>query len=155
MHNYKEIIEDINKYHFLFVTKKKVCLLASSNELKEAKDKTLEKIKSKLDSFEDKVIIRFKFFKIKNSTYEDSKTAKLTSIGGPILIYLDFYQVNSKGKLVRNEKESRNDTIYITENFLDNNKLKNSHLKLIANNAFYSRLSKTILSINTIDKLLN
>ena len=153
MHNYKQIIEDIGKYHYLFVTKKKVYLLASSNSSTEAKDKTLNKIQSKLDSFVDKTIIKLSFSKIKNSTYQDSKTAKLTSIGGPILIKIDFYQINSKGKLGRNEDEYRNDTIYITEKFLDNRNLKNSDLKNIAIKAFYNQLRKTILSVNTIDKI--
>ena len=148
--DYSKIIKDIGKYHFLFVTKKKTYLFASNNNLSEAKEKTLKKIKSKLSTFKDKSIIRFKITKIKDSTYKKSKNAKLTFIGGPILITIDFYKINSNGNLKMDENEDRHDTLYITEKFLENEKIKNSHLKNIAKKAFFKKLRKTVLSINKI-----
>lgn len=152
--DYNKIVNDIEKYHFLFVQKKKVILLASNNTLASAKEKTLNKIKSKLSSFEDRDIIRLKITKVKDSIYQKSKTAKITSIGGPILITIDFYKVNSNGNLKSDRDEDRNDTLYITEKFLKNNKIKKSHLKKIAKKAFYKQIRKTVLSINTIDKII-
>ena len=61
---------------------------------------------------------------------------------------MDFFEVNSNGKFIRNKNEYRNDTIYITENFLKDNKLKMCHLKLIVNRSFFNALRKTILSVN-------
>ena len=58
--DYKDIVNQINKYHYLFVTKKKIILLASNNSSTEAKEKTLNKINSKLDSFIGKTIVKLK-----------------------------------------------------------------------------------------------
>ena len=151
--DYKDIINQINKYHYLFVSKKKVILLASDNSSSDAKEKTLNKIKSKLDSFIGKTIIKLKLSKVKTELYEKSKTAKLTSIGGPIIIEIDFFKVNEKGKIKINEEDTRNDTIYITENFLKDNKVTILDIKKIVYKAYYNQLRKTILSVNTIDKI--
>ena len=151
--DYKDIVNQINKYHYLFVTKKKIILLASNNSSTEAKEKTLNKINSKLDSFIGKTIVKLKVSKVKTEVYEKSKTAKLTSIGGPIIIEIDFFKVNEKGKIKINEEDTRNDTIYITENFLKDNKVTILDIKKIVYKAYYNQLRKTILSVNTIDKI--
>ena len=151
--DYKDIINQINKYHYLFVTKKKVILLSSNNSSSEAKEKTLNKINSKLDSFIGKTIVKLKVSKVKTEIYEKSKTAKLTSIGGPIIIEIDFFKVNEKGKIKLNEEDNRNDNIYITESFLKDNKVTISDLKKIVYKSYYNQLRKTILSVNTIDKI--
>ena len=151
--DYKDIVNQINKYHYLFVTKKKIILLASNNSSTEAKEKTLNKINSKLDSFIGKTIVKLKVSKVKTEVYEKSKTAKLTSIGGPIIIEIDFLKVKEKGKIKIDDDENRNDTIYITDSFLQNNKVKISDIKKIVFKSYYNQLRKTILSINTIDNI--
>ena len=118
------------------------------------KKKTLDKIKSKLNVFKGIDIIRFKITKINKNIYEKSKTAKLTSIGGPISVTIDFFEVSDKGKLKSDNQEDRNDIVYITEKYLEKNKIKSGDLKKIAKKAYLNQLRKTVLSVVTIDKLL-
>ena len=153
--NYNKIVQDIKKYHFLYVYNKKVIILASSDTLEDAKEKTLTKIQSKLSVFKDNSIVRFKIKKINKKTYEESKKTTLTSIGGPIIVDINVYRVSPNGKIKMDDTEDRNNTLYFTESFLKNNKkIKNSDLKLIALNTMYNKLDKSILAINTIDNLV-
>jgi len=154
--NYNTIVDNAKKYHYLFVQNQKSVMLSSSNTLTEAQSKMSEKINSKLTIFNGKTIIRFKIKKIKKSLYEESKTTALTSIGGPIVIEINLYTVTAKGKLKMSDNEERNNSVYVTEEYLkkNKNKISNAHLKKLAIKTFYNKLDNNILSINKIDSFV-
>ena len=67
--DYNKLIKKYKKYHFLYVGQKTI-LLSSDNDLTEAKEKTVKKIKSRLSTFEGKDIVRLKFFKVDPKSLE-------------------------------------------------------------------------------------
>ena len=160
MHSISDIIKLIGKYHFLYVykvkntNKKKVKLFDSNNKLSLAKKITKETIKSNLSRYENKSIIKFTIRKISKKLLKKNKESKIKVIGGPIQVEIRVFDVSSKGKLIINQQETRNNTIYFTEKFLEKNKkIKPIHLKKIALKVFNRKLDNRVFSVNTVDKL--
>ena len=81
--DYGKLIKKYKKYHFLYVGKKTM-LLASNNDLTEAKEKTVKKLKSKLSFFEGKDIVRLKFIKVDPKLTDKKRKTKVNAFGGPI-----------------------------------------------------------------------
>lgn len=151
--DYGKLIKKYKKYHFLYVGKKTM-LLASNNDLQEAQEKTVKKLKSKLSFFEGKDIVRLKFIKVDSDLLKRHKKSKLKVIGGPIKIEINVLKINSNGNLKKDDKETRHDNLFITDRFIeDEDELKGTHLKKIAKKTIQRKLRKTFASINTIDKL--
>ena len=159
MSSITQIIKDIGKYHFLYVykvkntSKKKVKLFCSDTKLSVAKKSTTNEIKSNLSRYEDKSIIKFMLTKIPKKTLKQDKKSKIKCLGGPIKVEIRVYQVSEKGKLVMDDHENRNNSIYFTDKFLEKNKkIKSIHLKKIAIKVFNNKLDKRVLAINTVDQ---
>ena len=113
----KEIIDNVKVYHYIYATSSKTIALSSDNSLSETKSKTIEKIKSKIDIFHNKNIIRIKLKKIPKEIYQKSKVSKLTGIGGPIVADITVYKVSKTGNLRIENNEDRNNTVYFSEEY--------------------------------------
>jgi hypothetical protein len=149
--NFNNIVSDIGKYHYLFHHGKHTILLSTGNSLVDVKKAAHKKIKSKLNIFEGRNIIRLKISKIKSSIYRDSKTAKLTSIGGPIAIDITILKVSPNGKMKIDEMDDRNTTVYVTESFLKKNgEISFNDLKKLARKVGRNKLEKSLLAVKTL-----
>ena len=150
--NFNNIVSDIGKYHYLFHHgKTHTILLSTGNSLVDVKEAAHKKIKSKLNIFKGRNIIRLKISKIKSSIYRDSKTAKLTSIGGPIAIDITILKVSPNGKMKIDDDDDRNTTVYVTESFLKKNgEISFNDLKKLARKVGRNKLEKSLLAVKTL-----
>ena len=157
--NYSNIIKELKKYHFLYVTKKGVVLLASGNNLKESMQKVIDKLKPKMDKYVDKPIVRLQLIKIKKELWvtDEKKSASknLTSYGGPIEIKVDYFIIDESGKLNPNENHSKykKDSVFITKDFLEDTEVTDKHLKTVAKKAMLKTLRKSMLKICTLENI--
>lgn len=144
--NIKKIIEDIGKYHYVLINRKKAAIMSSNNKLSDAKENVLDTIKTNLDELIGQTIVQLKIKEIKKPSKEK----------GPISFELTFYIVNKNGNLTINQNHS-NEILYITEKYLNsNNKIKKKDIKKICVEIFYNKYKHRIspLTILTSDKLL-
>ena len=102
--NYNKIINKIGKYHFLFVTKRKVVILSGDNEYKGAIKMTLKKIKSKISSLKNKYVVYIKLKKVTEKDIKENKKSKLKVIGGDIQAVIKIYNIDEDGDLVVDNK---------------------------------------------------
>lgn len=157
--NYSSIIKELNKYHFLYVTKKGVVLLASDNNLKDSIQKVTNKLKPKIDKYVDKPIVRLQLIKIKKElwkTDEKKHAAKnLTLYGGPIEIKVDYFLIDESGKLNPNKNHSKykKDSVFITKDFLEDKEVTNKHLKIVAKKAILKTLRNSMLKVCTLENI--
>ena len=150
----KEIIKDIGKYHYVLVVGKKAGILGSGNESNDAKKKTLEKIKLKNGKLNNQLVVKLKFIKVKSSLLKENVNSKIKTVGGPIQINIDFYEIidNQVEKL---NEYSKNNKLFITSNFLKRKgEISSNDIKLIASAAHNNKLKNELLVLNTIDKLV-
>ena len=151
----KDIINNIGKYHYLFVINTKVATLSNGNDSTKTKKECINIIKSKLSVLKNKFIVKLTLNKISKKTLEGNKKSKLKSVGGPILIKIRVYQINNNGKLIMNDLEDRNSGLFITSKYLDKNQeIKKKHLHKIAYKVINRKIKNDLLTINTIDKIL-
>lgn len=152
--NYRKIIDNIGKYHFLFSTDKKSMLFSSNNIYNEALNKTLGKIKSKLSKLQGKQIVYIKLKKIKDDDIKQNKKSKIKFIGGVIVTIIKIYNINDKGELIIDNKEDRHNKVYFSKKFFDDNEeITTKDLKKIAYHAINRKLKSGLMDINVYNKI--
>ena len=152
--NYKDIIEQIGKYHYVLVVKKKAGILGSDERSSIAKKSALKKILSNNNKYEGLYVVKLTIKKISSSLLKQNEESKINIIGGPIEVKIEFNEIKNN-KLVKLDDYKKNNKIYITDKFLNKNKsIDEKIIKLIASSAHNNRLSTKLFHINTIDKLL-
>lgn len=142
--NIKKIIEDIGKYHYVLINRKKATIMESNNKLSDAKENVLEKISEYLDELMYQNIMQLKIKSDKESKH------------GPIFIELSFYIVNKNGNLKLNSNKEP-EILYITQKYLnENNEIKRKDIKKICVEMFLNIKKYRIspMTIITSDKLL-
>lgn len=142
--NIKKIIEDIRKYHYVLINRKKAVIMKSDNKLSDAKENVLDTITKNLDELMYQNIMQLKIKSSKESKH------------GPISIQLSFYIVNKNGNLKLNSNYP-NEILYITQKYLnENNEIKRKDIKKICVEMFLNRTKYRIspMTIITSDKLL-
>lgn len=140
----KKIIENIGKYHYVLINRKKATIMESDNKLSDAKENVLKKINEYLDELMYQNIIQVKIKSDKESKH------------GPIFIKLSFYIVNKNGNLKLNSNYP-NEILYITQKYLnENNEIKRKDIKKMCVEMFLNRTKYRIspMTIITSDKLL-
>ena len=154
--NYKEFIDNAHKYHYLIVINKKVATLSSGNDSSKVKKECLNIIKKKLKTLENMFIVKLTLNKIKKKDLIADRSSSLKSIGGPILIKINVFQISSKGKLKMNDIEDRNNQIYITDKYINkNNSINKKHIHKIAYKAINRKIPNDLLRVNLIEKIFN
>jgi len=113
--NISEIINDVNKYHYVGCGKKSCKLLASSNNQLDAKKKLVKFLKPHEDNIIDTVVY---LVKIKKS--KENWTSKDKMLPGPIIINILEYSVK-KGIKLEEFSSGINNQIFITKKYLDKN----------------------------------
>ena len=151
--NYKQIIKDIGKYRYVLVVGRKAGILGSDNESSYAKNEALEKINLKNGKLENQLVVRLKLTKVSSKLLESDNLSKIKTIGGPIQTNIDFYEIKDNNLHKLNEY-SKNNKLFITDNFLKKMKLDNHTIKTIASAAHNNKLEKELFVLNKIDKLI-
>ena len=140
--NYKEIVNNINKYHYFIASTSKTILLGSSNDKSEAKKLALKKLEPNIDNFIGKKLILLRIKSVE-SAFEKQKENKLLSIiGGPIEINIEHGIIKSKNK-IENKQASGNTLVYISKKYL---KTHTIDLKSIINDFVINKLNKGLFN---------
>jgi hypothetical protein len=145
--NYKEIVNNINKYHYFITSTSKTVLLSSSNDKSEAKKLALKKLEPNIDNFIGKKLILLRIKSVE-SAFEKQKEDKLLSItGGPIEINIEHGIIKSKNK-IENKQASGNTLVYISKKYLKthNEQIHPSDLKSIINDFVINKLNKGLFN---------
>ncbi len=145
--NYKEIVNNINKYHYFITSTSKTILLGSSNDKSEAKQLALKKLEPQIDNFIGKKLILVRIKSVE-SAFEKQKEDKLMRlIGGPIMINIEHGIIKSKNK-IENKQASGNTLAYISKKYLKthNQQIDPTDLKAIINDFVTNKLNKGLLS---------
>ena len=71
--DYKKIIKDVGKYHFILVVGKKAGILGSSNDSKDAKNEAIDKIKKKNGKLNKQLVVRLKITKVKSNLLKENE----------------------------------------------------------------------------------
>jgi len=152
--DYKDIIEDIGKYHYVLVVGKKAGILGSNNKSNIAKKEALKKINQKNDKLENLFVVKLKISVINKKLIKQNKESEVKTIGGPIKIDIEFYKIK-KRKLSKIKDYEKNNKLYITNNFLNKKrKINKDIIKLVASAAYNNKFSTTLFVINKIDNLI-
>ena len=110
--NYKEIIENTNKFHYFIKSQNKTIHLSSSNSKSEAKELALKKLDSQIDKVIGKNIILIKI-KQENSI----KNNDLKLIGGNISFIFEEGKIKDKNT-IKNINKSFYHKIYLTDKYI-------------------------------------
>jgi hypothetical protein len=145
--NYKEIVNNTNKYHYFITSSSKTILLSSSNDKTEAKKLALKKIEPQIDNFIGKKLILIRIKSVE-SAFEKQKEDKLMRlIGGPIMINIEYGIIKSKNK-IENIQAEGNTLAYISKKYLKthNQQIDPTDLKKIVSDFKNDKLNSNVLS---------
>ena len=150
--DYKNIIVNIGKYHYLIVNSSKSIILSSSNSKNEARQNALEKIQPILNAVLGKHIYLLTIRKIPKKDLKSQENDSIKLLGGPIEIIIERIEVINKNKL-KNKGGFRNNIIYFSESFFKKYKeIKNSNLEQIAFDYHNKKLKQGPLDVNVINQ---
>ena len=149
--DYKDIIVNIGKYHYLIVNSSKSIILSSSNSKNEARQNALVKLQPILNAVLGKHIYLLTIRKISKKDLKSQENDSIKVLGGPIEIIIEKIEVINKNKL-KNKGGPGNNRIYFTELFLKKNKeIKNSNLEQFAFDYHNKKLKQGPFDVNVIN----
>lgn len=150
--DYKNIIVNIGKYHYLIVNSSKSIILSSSNSKNEARQNALEKLQPILNAVLGKYIYLLTIRKIPKKDLKSQEKDSIKVFGGPIKITIERIEVINKNKL-KNKGGLGNNRIYFTEKYLQKYKeIKNSNLEQFAFDYHNKKLKQGPFDINVINQ---
>jgi hypothetical protein len=146
--NYKELVNNANKYHYYITSQTKIIQLSSANNKSEAKRLALEKLKPNIDNLIGKKIVLIRIKSIE-SQYNNKNTV-LNVIGGPIVLKIERGLIKSKSK-IQNYEEGGNTLIYLSEKYIKKNKLNlTKDLNKIIKDYILEKLNLGLLNLNIL-----
>jgi len=148
--NYKQIIQNIGKYHYLIVNSSKSILLSSNNSKNEARNEALQKIKPIINNVLGKYIYMLTIRKIKNTDLKAQENDTVKLLGGPIEITIEKVLVVNAEKL-KNEGGWDNNRIYFSKKYLDSKLIVSDNIKKIAYDYHNKKLKNSPFNLNIID----
>lgn len=148
--NYKQIIQNIGKYHYLIVNSSKSILLSSNNSKNEARNEALQKIKPIINNVLGKYIYMLTIRKIKNTDLKAQENDTVKLLGGPIEITIEKVLVVNAEKL-KNEGGWDNNKIYFSKKYLDSKLIVPDNIKKIAYDYHNKKLKNSPFNLNIID----
>ena len=143
--DYNKVLKKIDTY-YLFVKKSskensKVSLILKNSNKKEIfldfKKKYLVKIKP--NNYENISII---LLKIKKVTYNPNQPIKM--VFGPIKVEINFFELSKRGAIRNNKFEIRNNHLFYTIEYLENNNISIKDFKKIVDLAINNKLERRI-----------
>ena len=156
--DYKKIISDVGKYHFILLSGSKAAIIGSDDKTSDAKKIAEKFIKSKKGKFEELFVVRLKLQKILSKLLKLEKKqvqeGRHKTIGGPIKILIEFNQIK-KNKIKKNKDCLLNNSIFITDKFLSKyKKITKKNLKTISIKTKNKKLNKILYILNLIYKFI-
>ena len=148
--NYKQIIQNIGKYHYLIVNSSKSILLSSNNSKNEARNKALQKIKPIINNVLGKYIYMLTIRKIKDIDLKAQENDTVKLLGGPIEITIEKVLVVNAEKL-KNEGGWDNNRIYFSKKYLDSKLIVSDNIKKIAYDYHNKKLKTGPFDVNIIN----
>ena len=150
--DYKNIIVNIGKYHYLIVNSSKSIILSSSNSKNEARQNALEKIQPILNAVLGKHIYLLTIRKIPKKDLKSQEKDSIKVLGGPIEVSIEKIEVINKNKL-KNKGGFGNRRAYFTESFFKKNKeINRSNLEQFAFDYHNKKLKQGPFDINVINQ---
>lgn len=150
--DYKNIIVNIGKYHYLIVNSSKSIILSSSNSKNEARQNALEKLQPILNAVLGKHIYLLTIRKIPKKNLKSQEKDSIKVFGGPIKITIERIEVINKNKL-KNKGGPGNNRVYFTENYLQKYKeINRNSLEQIAFDYHNKKLKQGPLDVNVINQ---
>jgi hypothetical protein len=149
--DYKNIIVNIGKYHYLIVNSSRSIILSSSNSKSEARQNALVKLQPILNDVLGKNIYLLTIRKIPKKDLKSQEKTTLKVIGGPIKVSIERIEVINKNKL-KNKGGPGNNRIYFSEKYLQKYKeIKNSNLEQFAFDYHNKKLKQGLFDVNIIN----
>jgi hypothetical protein len=149
--DYKNIIVNIGKYHYLIVNSSKSIILSSSNSKSEARQNALVKLQPILNDVLGKHIYLLTIRKISKKDLKSQENDSIKVLGGPIEIIIEKIEVINKNKL-KNKGGFGNKRIYFTEKYLQKYKeINRNSLEKFAFDYHNKKLKQGPFDINVIN----
>jgi len=149
--DYKNIIVNIGKYHYLIVNSSKSIILSSSNSKNEARQNALVKLQPILNDVLGKNIYLLTIRKISKKDLKSQENDSIKVLGGPIEIIIEKIEVINKNKL-KNKGGFGNKRIYFTEKYLQKYKeINRNSLEKFAFDYHNKKLKQGPFDINVIN----
>jgi len=149
--DYKNIIVNIGKYHYLIVNSSKSIILSSSNSKSEARQNALDKLQPILNAVLGKHIYLLTIRKIPKKDLKSQEKEPIKVLGGPIEVTIERIEVINKNKL-KNKDAPGNNRIYFTESFLKKNKeINRNSLEKFAFDYHNKKLKQGPFDVNVIN----
>jgi hypothetical protein len=149
--DYKNIINDIGKYHYLIVNTSKSIILSSSNSKNEARIVAIQKMKPIVDKLLGKTIYLLTLRKILTKDLKNQENDTIKVIGGPIEVTIEKVQVLNENKL-KNLGGFNNNRVYFSEKyFYENKSIDDNQIKEIAYDYYNEKLKNGPFDLNIIN----
>lgn len=149
--DYKNIIVNIGKYHYMIVNSSKSIILSSSNSKNEARQNALEKLQPILNAVLGKHIYLLTIRKISKKDLKSQEKDTIKVLGGPIEVSIEKIEVINKNKL-KNKGGFGNRRAYFTESFFKKNKeINRSNLEQFAFDYHNKKLKQGPFDVNVIN----
>ena len=148
----------MEKYHFyllkkddpsivkkIFKSNKKTDIISESKKYIKSKFNELNKAESIYE------LILLKYQKVR---FDENQPIKM--VFGPIKISITFFKITDRLSIKENRDDKRNNHLFLTKNFLENNNKKPTilkYLKAITEMASKNKLEKRLLAPKTIDQI--
>ena len=143
--NNDNVLKKFEKY-YLFIKKNSKLLIFNNNSNKKL---LFDSFKNKyINNYDGLNLILLKIYKVK---YNPKQPIKM--IFGPIKVEINFFELSKRGAIKTNKYETRNNHLFYTTEYLDNNKISKKDFKKIVTLAIDNKLEKRLLAPKTIDQL--
>lgn len=126
--------------------KNKINSVTKANSKEELNDKT----KGKKLSLDNDIIL----LTLEKTKWTPTTKIPVNMLGGPIKVYLSFYTISKKGKVIKNKEDPRAvQFLFYTYDYYLKNKIKMDDLKKISKLAFANKLEKRLLAPKLITQI--
>ena len=151
--DYNKLLKKFDTYYgyILNNNSKKFTKVVSGNNKKEIFN-FLKKYTNK--KFNDTKIELYNVVLIKIKKVEYNPNQPIKMVFGPIKLEIDFFEITKRFAIKTNNFENRNNHLFYTIKFLENNKISKKHFKKMIQLAINNKLEKRLLAPKTIDQLI-
>lgn len=144
--NYNNLLKKFDKYYLFIKKDSKIVSFGNNSNKKELFDSFKNKYINKYDGIN---LILLKIYKV---TYNPKQPIKM--IFGPIKVDINFFELSKRGAIKTNKYETRNNHLFYTTEYLDNNNISKKDFKKIVNMASDNKLEKRLLAPKTIEQII-
>ena len=148
----------MEKYYFYLLDKEKPSIVKKifkSNLKNDLMNESKKYIKSKFKSDKSK-LNSFEFILLKYENVKFNEDQPIKMVFGPIKISINFYLITDRLSIKENRNDKRNNHLFLTKKFLENNSKKSTivkYMKAITEMASKNKLEKRLLAPKTIDQV--